>query len=283
MKLKHAGIGIAWAACLVAGALLGVGRGGPATQLTFLSVGQGDCTVFQRAGVTVLVDAGPANRDFDGGERIVVPALRRLGVHTVDLVLLSHPDLDHVGGLDAILNHFRVGRIAMPAHFQDRTDMLAMFARHGLGRDDVLWTKGDQSVGIAGFHIYIGTPVWDGIGNDNEGSMFVKISGEGASCVFSGDASSRTELSMLGRGPGWQAQIIHTGHHGSVHSSCVQWLNAVHPRYAVISVGRNNNYGHPSPFVLARLSSMGIETLRTDRLGDVVFRLGRGGFEYVNR
>ena len=272
---------VAWVAALGAGALFASVHGEPPTRLTFLSVGQGDCTVFQRQGETVLIDAGPKTRDFDGGERIVVPALRRLGVTRVDLVLLSHPDLDHVGGLDAILNHFRVGRIAMPLHFRNRPDMIALFGRHGLGVKDIVWTEGDQAVDLAGFRLYLETPLWDGTGSDNEGSMFVKIAGEGASCVFSGDAAAPTELGMMGRGPGWKAQILHSGHHGSAHAGCLQWLQAVHPRFAVVSVGRNNRYGHPAPEVMERYDSLGVRTLRTDRLGDVTFLLGRNGFELV--
>jgi len=196
-RLKRPAVAACWVAALASGLFLGRFRPEPPTRLTFLSVGQGDCTVFQRSGITVLIDVGPKNPDFDAGERIVTPALRRLGVTRVDLILLSHPDIDHVGGLGAILDHFPVGRVAMPAHFRTRPDMLSVFARHGLRADDVVWTKGDQTIDFAGFRLYVLTPDWDGIGDDNEGSMFVKIVGFGASCVFSGDASAPTEASML--------------------------------------------------------------------------------------
>jgi len=85
----------------------------------------------------------------------------------------------------------------------------------------------------------------------------------------------------MARGPGWAAQIVHAGHHGSAHASSLQWIQAIHPRYAIVSVGRNNRYGHPAPETLRRYDSLGIPVLRTDRLGDVTFELGTRGFELV--
>jgi competence protein ComEC len=265
------------AACLVGGIWAGA-REEP-TRLTFLSVGQGDCAVFQHRGTTVLVDVGPSNENFDSGERIVAPSLRRLGVKTIDLVLISHPDADHFGGLPAIFRHFNVGKIAMPAHFRRHPAVRAAFAKCGVKEQDVVWVQGERKAIVAGFELRLTAPSWHEPEPDNDGSMFVRISGMGASCVFTGDASSERESIMAGRGEDWRAQVLKAGHHGSSHSSDEAWVDAVHPRFAVLSAGRNNRYGHPAPGVIRRFESHGVRTLRTDRLGDVSFVVGAGGFE----
>src|SRR5688500_1498478 len=101
---------LGWAAAAIGGVVYG-GLGGPSpSRITFLSVGPGDCSVIQVEGRTILIDAGPATERSDAGERLVVPALHRLGVRSIDLVLLSHPDMDHLGGLGAIHERFAIGR-----------------------------------------------------------------------------------------------------------------------------------------------------------------------------
>jgi competence protein ComEC len=112
--------------------------------------------------------------------------------------------------------------------------------------------------------------------------MFVKIQGEGASAVFTGDAGGIPE-SVLASRYDWSSQVLHAGHHGSQTSTTDGWLDAVKPKVAVISCGRNNAYGHPHPFVLERLERRNIKTLRTDRDGDIRFDLGPNGFEPRSR
>jgi competence protein ComEC len=111
------------------------------------------------------------------------------------------------------------------------------------------------------------------LGDDNDGSMFVRLEGRGLSAVFTGDASAEAEERMLRKGGNWAAHILKAGHHGSRFSSCDAWLAAVNPSVAIISCGRNNVYGHPSPDTLARIERHGIGIHRTDREGTLTFDL----------
>lgn len=247
------------------------------SRLTFLSVGQGDCAVFQAEGRTILVDVGPKTRYGDAGKRIVVPSLRRLGVDAVDLVLLSHPDADHTGGLAALLSAMRVGTVAIPAGFKEDQTMLDELREAGCPDSKVLWLGPQQSATVGEFRIEIECPSWHEGDPDNDGSDFVKITNGKASVVFTGDASTRTEQMMLPLAD-WSAQILKLGHHGSHTATGDAWLDEVKPQWAVVSCGRSNSYGHPHRDVLDRLEKRGTKVARTDREGDVSFAAGPDGW-----
>lgn len=252
--------------------------GSNATRLTFLAVGQGDCIVFQHRGRTVLIDAGPKNEYVDAGERIVAPALYRLGVRTIDVVLISHPDSDHIGGLPALARRFPIGRVVAPARFADHDEMRGWLQRSRLPADAVQWVShGEFTVGP--YRFVLDSVEAKDLTDDNDGSMFVRLTGPGLRAVFTGDASTEVEKRMLRRGGGWEAEILKAGHHGSRTSTSTEWIGAVSPKWAVFSCGRNNTYGHPNPDVAARLERHGVRLLRTDRDGSMSFLPGRGWVE----
>jgi competence protein ComEC len=250
------------------------------TRLTFLSVGQGDCAVFQTQGRTILIDVGPKTRYGDAGKRIVVPSLRRLGVDAVDLVLLSHPDADHTGGLSALLSSIRVGSVAIPAGFREDQTMLDELREAGCPDSKVLWLDPEQQAEVGDFRVSVECPTWHEGDPDNDGSDFVKISNGKASVVFTGDASSRTEQMMLPL-EDWSAQILKLGHHGSHTATGDAWLDEVKPVWAVVSCGRSNPYGHPHRDVLERLERRGTKIARTDREGDITFTVGPNGWTRI--
>lgn len=256
------------------GATLGAPEPG---RITFLSVGQGDCAVFQAEGHTILIDAGPKTRYSDGGKRIVVPSLRRLGVNSIDMILISHPDADHTGGLAAILKGVRVGKIAIPAGFRQDEAMDRELKEAGCSPDQIVWLGPKQTAIVAGFRVQVDCPEWREGDADNDGSDFVKISKGAASVVFTGDASASIEEQMADEGD-WSAQILKLGHHGSHTATGEAWLDEVKPQWAVVSCGRSNRYGHPHRDVIERVESRGIKVARTDREGDVTFVLSPDGW-----
>jgi competence protein ComEC len=265
------------AASALVGAIAALPEWSQPTRLTFLAVGQGDCAVFQSSGYTVLIDTGPKELGVDAGKRIVVPQLRRLGVDAIDLVLLSHPDIDHIGGLDAVLGELPVGKVCISECFKEDKELLDHLTEFHCRPEKVLWLSPRQQAKIGDFTVEIDCPPWHKGAPDNDGSEFVKLTGRGSSAVFTGDAGSATEMAMLG-GHDWSAQVLKLGHHGSRSASSDQWLAAVHPSWAVVSCGRNNVYGHPNREVIDRVARHRIQVARTDLEGNVTFELGRDGW-----
>lgn len=271
-----------WAAGSI-GLLLAAGLGwllghSPApTLIACLSVGQGDCAVVTSEGWTVLIDAGPLQGKFDAAERLALPALNRLGVDGVDLVLLSHPDLDHVGGIGTIHRKFPSARFAVSAEFRSYPTMLQRLREAEIDPKDVIWTTSDFQLKVGKFTLRGWCPSMAGHEIDNDGSMFVRVQDGRATAVFSGDAPSEAEAEALKHGD-WSAQVMKAGHHGSRTATSEAWLRAVRPQVAVLSCGRNNRYGHPHREVVDRIQAAGVEVWRTDRQGDAVFDVGPNGF-----
>jgi len=249
------------------------------TELVFLSVGQGDCAVFRHEGATVLVDTGPGGNHLDAGQRIVLPRLREMGVTHVDLILLSHPDSDHTGGTASVLRAFPSARLGISAEFRHHPALLSELREWGVEERQVLWMAPWQGLRIGDCHVTLACPPLRGRQDDNAGSMFTKIVCDGATAVLSGDAPRATEDLMAAEGD-WSADVMKAGHHGSRTATGPEWLAEVHPKYAVISCGRSNSYGHPHREVVDELADAHIETFRTDRQGDIAFRIANGHFTY---
>lgn len=272
----------AWIACLAIGVAVGSAGGVGPTRLTFLSVGQGDCTVFQTEGATVLIDDGPKSPTFDAGQKIVLPDLEKLGAESVDMILLSHPDRDHVGGTGALLKAFPHARIAMSQQFINDPHLQAELSEWGLHTGDVLWLGDSSQIRIGQFTLAIEDPPLAQGAADNDGSMFIHLVGGPASAVFSGDADASTEIRMEPTQT-WTSQVLKVGHHGSRTASDPSWLALVHPTYAVVSCGLNNEYGHPAAVTLQKLDAVGARVFRTDLQSDIEFRFdAKKGFVPVH-
>lgn len=267
---------VLWAACGLVGAGIEVARRFDVPQVSFLQVGQGDCTVVQSHGQVMVVDAAGKTDHFDAGERLAVPGLRRLLVDRIDVFVLTHPDADHVGGLAALTSHFRIGEVAVPAHFQADLTMLHWLEGAGLDPAKVHWIKDSVVIPFGGGALTMATAPRDIAQTDNDGSMITKFELGKGSVVMTGDASSVVE-DWLDHDPVWQAQILKAGHHGSRFSTSTEWLKTVRPTWVVFSCGRTNNYGHPSTEAIERASKVA-RTLRTDRDGTLTFRLENDGF-----
>ena len=247
--------------------------------LTILDVGQGDCAVLRHAGATILIDDGPAKRTDPRGPPAVMSALRRIGVDDVDLILLSHPDADHVGGTGALLRQFPHVTVAISGYYASQPKLLRDLREWGLKPEAVLWLPQMCRLRVSGSTLTIVCPPVSDAQNDNLGSMCVRWQDEGATADFTGDAPSEVENQLVGAG-NWRADILHVGHHGSRHSTGLEWIRAVHPQVAVISCGRDNPYGHPHRATLDRLAASHVPVLRTDQQGDLVFVPISGHFQH---
>lgn len=244
-------------------------RSGPT--LTFLSVGQGSCAVLQAGGRTILFDAGPKNEFVDGGERFVLPKLRGLRVSRVDAVVISHPDLDHTGGLSALVKAYPDVRILANAGYAEEPKLPAMLRELHVPKDRIGWLPPYARLSVGDLRVDLASPPVVSKADDNDGSVLARLSG---GAYIGGDAPSAVERAY----EDWvgSVSVMAADHHGSLTSGDVSFLAIAHPRWIVISVGRNNRYGHPNPEAVQRYEATGAKILRTDREGDVSFEL-RGG------
>lgn len=251
------------------------------SRLTFVRVAQGDCTVMQTPRFTFMVDCGAKNDFVDAGERLAAPELYRLGVRSLDMVCITHPDSDHVGGLVALSRRFEIGKVVISNVFRSNKDMLGWLNSARIPESKRLWVSGHQSFTIDGFAYDIYAPDASVAVTDNDGSLFIRISNGPASALLTGDASAHAEVAMMARWQGWNSQILKAGHHGSRFSSCLEWVNAVLPKEVVFSAGRNNPYGHPSPLIMDRFRQNGAVVHRTDEDGSISYELTSTGFKLL--
>ncbi len=252
-------------------------------EVTFLSVGQGDCAFVRTpSGGTMLVDGG-AEGTSDVGYKLIVPFLRREGVNRIDVLVLTHPHSDHLNGLGAVLDEFQVTMVldpGIPHTSKGYRDFLTTVRDRGIDfqkafRGQVVELGGGTMVEV------LNPPETHLAGTEddvNSNSIVLRVTAGPASVMLMGDAGRDAEADMLASGRSVKSDLLKVGHHGSDDSTGDAWLDAVRPGYAVISAGRGNPFGHPHREVLQRLSDRGIRVYRTDRDGAVSASFRDGGW-----
>ncbi|MCE3203421.1 MBL fold metallo-hydrolase [Paenibacillus sonchi] len=233
-------------------------------QVYFFDVGQGDSTLIRTPkDQYILIDGG----NNDQGKN-VVKYLNALGVKTLDAMVATHPDADHIGGLDDVLKALDVKSVYAPkvSHTTETyKDFLTAVKNEGRTIKSV--TKG-VAIPLTGVDAKFLAPI-NSYGDDlNDWSAVLKVTYKNKSFLFTGDAEKASENDMLADGLNLKADVLKVGHHGSSSSTSKAFLDAVKPKYAVISVGKNN-YGHPDSGILARLKNANVSVLRTDQKGTI--------------
>ncbi len=236
-------------------------RGAPTTlRVTFLDVGQGNASLVEAPGFTALVDAGPP--DAHVGAR-----LRGMGIRRLDALVLSHPQEDHVGGAEQVIDRLDVARVLDPGLPSDEHSELAALAaarRRGvpvvLARAGLTLRAGPVSLRVLGPRHVVQ-------GEDPNLAAVIAVVAEGdCRVLLPADAEAPVELPLgLPR-----MQVLEVAHHGSADAELPALLRVLRPSLAVISVGAGNRYGHPAPATLAALAAAGVPVERTDLEGDVV-------------
>jgi competence protein ComEC len=251
--------------------------------VTHLDVGQGDAAVIRTPhDRIILIDTGGELEHGNGavssaeraGARIVLGYLRRSNIHHIDLMLLTHPHGDHVGGAAPIINAMPVGMIFDSGQaYSGRAyrDAMAAARSHGvpvvLARRRMRWISGD---GVTLEVLSPSMPFLADTGDDvNENSIVVMLRADGFRELFMGDAGEASEARLLAAGIDLHADAVKVGHHGSRYASTVGFVAAAHPRIAIISVGRHNTFGHPAEATIEAWRHTGADVLRTDRCGAV--------------
>lgn len=234
----------------------------------FLDVGQGDAILIQAPdGRQILVDGGPSPTALLNGLGAVLPFWDR----SLDLVVLTHPDGDHITGLIPLLERYRVGQVLdVP-----QTDT-ASLAKSWLVNLEQARVK--RTYAVRGMRLPLGdllitvlnpgaTLLTGTNSDDNNNAAVLRLDYGRTSLLLTGDAEQEAEADMIAAGLPLRADVLKVGHHGSNGSSSPSFLAAVAPRLAVIQVGADNTFGHPHPDLIERLA--GVEILRTDRNGRI--------------
>jgi competence protein ComEC len=233
----------------------------------FIDVGQGASQlVISPTGKTILIDAGNNNK-----EKLVVAYLKKEKIKKIDILIGTHPDADHIGGLDAVIDNFDIGKIYMPkvqSNTETFKDVLAAIQKKSL---KVTTAKSGLILDLeAKVIVEMIAPV--GTYDDaNDMSAVVRLTYGSNSFLFTGDAESKSEADMLKSIVNLKSDVLMVGHHGSKSSTSQKFLDAVNPKYAVIQVGKDNNYGHPTAEVLKKLNDKGIKIYRNDEQGNIIF------------
>lgn len=244
--------------------------------VAMLDVGQGDALYIESpTGVQVLIDSG-ADASVLAALSTVMPALD----YSLDAIVATHPDADHIGGFDDVLTRYDVNAYVYPGITKnsataraletlvDEKEITRVLARRGMTLElgggavlHVLYPEGDVS--------YLPSE------KANEGSVVLQLTYGESEMLFMADVGTGVERRLMALdAPGLRSDVLKVGHHGSKYSSAEDFLRAVSPDVALISVGKRNTYGHPTTQTLSRLQTVGAEVLRTDELGTVVLHSG---------
>jgi len=232
--------------------------------ITTFDVGQGLAVLVRTQSRALLYDAGPAyGAESDSAARVVVPALRGQGISTLDLVVFTHEDSDHIGGALTVLESFEVAALASslpPAH---PLNGLAPNARRCAAGDAWEW----DGVRFEFLH-----PSGGDAARRNDRSCVLRIAAGGRAVLLTGDIERAAEAELTKKEI--RSDVLLVPHHGSRTSSTAEFISAVSPGWAVVPVGYRSRFGHPNAEVLARYGAAGIAIVRTDRDGAISVRLG---------
>ena len=233
-------------------------------KVSFIDVGQADSILIQQGNNSMLIDGG---NNEDGN--LVKEYISKQGIENLDVVIGTHPHEDHIGGLSYVMNSFKVGKVYLPQKMATTKTYENLITTIKNKNISTIKAKiGEQFyIGKAKCTILAPRKQYDKV-NDN--SIVLKLEFGEKTFLFTGDAEATSEMDMVKSGSLNTVDLLKVGHHGSKTSSCINFLNTITPKYAVISVGKDNKYGHPNEGTIRRLKQVHSEVYRTDKSGTIV-------------
>jgi comEC/rec2 family protein len=246
----------------------------------FIDVGQGDSSlIITPKGNTILIDAGD-----EAHAKKVLSYVREQGIEKLDLVIATHPDADHIGGMDKVIKNFDIGVFAMP-DVSAKTNQYKQIQRELKAKKmkAIRLYQGDEVQIDDDLDFEILSPVKGKKYDDtNEYSIVAKIVYKDTSFILMGDATMENEVDIINNVPDIDIDVLKLGHHGSSTSSSDYFITKTSPKIAIISCGKNNKYGHPHQEVMRVLKKHGVTPYRTDEMGDIVITSDGKEIKYIN-
>ncbi len=231
----------------------------------YIDVGQADSALVLCDDKAMLIDGGNV-----ADSSLMVSYLKKMDIKYLDFVVCTHAHEDHVGGLSGALSYAKAGTVLAPEsesdskayhNFKKKVSEQGLDIKHPIDGDK--FYLGSSLVQILG-------PIYEDDDDLNNTSIVLKITYGQTSFLFTGDAERDEENDIIDEGYDLSATVLKVGHHGSETSSSYRFLREVMPEYAIISVGKDNSYGHPHEEPLGRLKDAGTEIYRTDECGDII-------------
>lgn len=237
-------------------------------QLHVIDVGQGDSTLIMSKDGIVLVDAGPGS-----AEDSLVEYLKDVGITTIDYAIFTHPDEDHIGGADVVINNFEVKNVIMPNATKTTKTFEKMIEAIEQSNANVIEATSGASYTLGDIAFRVLAPNKASYSATNNYSVVVKLTYGNNTFMLTGDAESESESEILAKYPASElrADFLKVGHHGSSTSTSTAFLTAVSPSIASISCGEDNKYNHPHRETIEKLQGANIKVYRTDLLSTIVF------------
>jgi len=243
--------------------------------VAFLDVGQGDSIFIESpTGSQILIDAGPVSNKVLTTLGVVMPIYDK----NLDLVIVTHPDADHIGGFPAVLERYDVSAVMQSGVVQKNPTKIYQTLENKIIEkhlQTILARRGQRLLLGGGATLDILFPDRDvsKVTNTNDGSVVAKLTYGKDTFLFTADAPNKIEQILLGYRPNeLQSEVLKVGHHGARTSTGQSFLEAVAPTYAIISAGKNNSYGHPFLEVIERLTIAGITVFSTIDKGTIIFK-----------
>ena len=234
----------------------------------YIDVGQGDCILIQVNNKNLLIDSGPSSN-----RKELLDYLEKLNIKKLDYIIATHPHEDHIGNMDTIIRRYNIESFYSPKVTHSSTtfeNMISSLVDKNL-KINIL-NKGVSGIDLGkNTSVSVYSPLENlYTDNLNDYSPIIKITFLNNSFLFTGDAEISTENTVLSQNENLKCDILKVGHHGASTSTSHDFITAVNPSVAIISVGKNNSYGHPTPETLSRLNSLNIKTIRTDINGSII-------------
>ncbi|MEH7157016.1 DNA internalization-related competence protein ComEC/Rec2 [Neobacillus drentensis] len=266
----------------------------PYGEVTMIDVGQGDSILirFPHGKGTYLIDTGGTvnfgeekwrerAKEFEVGRDVVVPFLKGKGITKIDKLILTHGDMDHIGGTFSIMKELKVKQILMPSVAEPSTTELNIIKEAKKQKIPVLKVSAQDHWSNEESPFYILSPEKNYAGERNGGSIAFIAQIGGASWFFGGDLDQEGEEKIIKKYPHLQIDVLKAGHHGSKTSSAESFIKQISPKIALISAGENNRFGHPHQEVLDRLAKTKTIIYRTDLQGAITYKFYHGNGTFL--